>query len=225
MDEDFNKMEWKSEKNVSVHILDQKRGPGLLFDRGDRVRINHGVENAKAIRDNPRNRKPPSMEQDSSLGKFGYVVSVLDRNNKWHEKVYSGDGYETFCLVKIRYDDPFKYHGIITDDCIEYVEIDCLVNYSLLGEAIAEDLYSKSHDRDLPQYKAFYEYEIMNQEIMEVIDNAVVHRFCTKYNLWQKQSYLFYYELLEDSVNMRKMYIRDVHKWYAENPPAILDKV
>lgn len=200
-----------------VNVINPNRELGVMFAKGDRVRIYHGILNARTLRDNPRNGIPPSMEQDCSVGLFGVVVSVQDRNNNRHEKVYSGNGYEDFLSVEIKFDYPnIKIGTVVTDECIEHLEMDCLVNYSLLGDEIANNLYEKSRDKNLPQYESFHE-EIIDQEILEVTDSAIISSLYEKYNIWQIQLYAFYFELLEDLIKIKKMYIRDVHKWHAEN--------
>jgi hypothetical protein len=96
------------------------------------------------------------MENDATLGMFGEFVSAVDKSNKWHEKVHSADGYDNFLLAKIKWNGMKMLNGImITDEIIEYVMIDSLVNYSLLGDTIANSVYEKSHDRYLPLYKRF----------------------------------------------------------------------
>jgi hypothetical protein len=66
--------------------------------------------------------------------------------------------------------------------------------------------------------KGFHEEDVFEQEILDVIDNDFVDRFRSKYNTWQMMLCVNYFEQMEDVVKIRKMYVRDVHKWYAENP-------
>jgi hypothetical protein len=221
MDEQLSSMNGKKSqagRNIVLDKVNNIRELGILFQKGDRVRIYHGIHNAKLLSESPRNRVPPSMEQDSTVGWWGEVVSALDKNNKWHDRVPSGDGYENFLILKIKclgmqlFDDT-----LITDEVIRYVKINCLVNYSLLRDTIANDLYEKSHDRDLPLYRVLHK-EVISQEILDVMDKDVVDLFYLKSQTWQMQLYTNYFDQMESIVEMRKMYVEDVHKWYAENP-------
>lgn len=205
-------------ENVVPDRINPSRELGIMFQKGDQVRLIHGIVNAKSLKESPRNQRPASMEKDATLGMFGEFLSAVDKSNNWHEKVHS-DGYDIILLAKIKWNGMKMINGImITDEIIEYVMIDSLVNYSLLGDTIANSVYEKSHDRDLPLYKGFHEEEVINQEILDVIDNDFVDRFRSKYTTSQMLLYDNYFEQMEDVVKIRKMYVRDVHKWYAEHP-------
>ena len=118
----FEEHQLRREMRVTPRPEGINRERGVLYLKGDFVRVHHGIQNSKLIRHFSNEGKPPSMEQDKSVGKFGEIVSIVDKKNPLHEEIDSVNGYDDFLVAKVKF-EVVLHDQMVSNETIKYINL------------------------------------------------------------------------------------------------------
>jgi len=179
---------------------------GLLLTIGDYVRIAHGPDVAMEIRKNLYESTLFDIENDPMIGMYGFVETILLPTNETTEDIYTFDNWSPDrILVTVDHNDGKTI-----------MNMDALINYSIIPENFADELFEDTKDKNFTFYytvedtcnvlKDDYEFPEHLQKSIE---------YSTLRKLFWEQNYFFQTKLLKLQIEENKQERMKVWMTYA----------